>query len=582
MAIEQKIEEIDAQLEQIGMIGSPSTTSEFSLDILETAVNKKLVGELGTFHFHQDGLDNYAIGQITEIELRNVWLEGASLRSIARQRGTVNPISGQQDTHLGKMAVSAVFAQKPDKEFEQSFLGTVPATGTAIKIAEDALIQKILERQKDELFYLGNVYGSKPLLPLFFKHFASGAGGAGEAYHLGMFGKTGSGKSTLAKMALIGYMRHKNLGILVLDPQGEFSKEFQNTHQDAFKVPVSEVARKYGRETVVLGVKNLVLDRWELFEQILNESKFFERLTIPRGENRDIACTVLAEELQKKSIPLKRLHERASFDKAWEILKDDKIQMVFYRSEAPRTRFDSVIQNADVDAFYNEYWQPVASLFDEGRTNARKVEGALRWLIDASKPVRPVLVINLSHEQADNLFWNDRIQALVIKRLLQGLILTAEIAYKTNTNLNTLVLIDEAHRLAPRESPSDEVAKSVKNTLIKASRETRKYGLGWMFISQTLASLEKEIINMMRISFFGFGLSMGNEFQTLKEIAGGNPTALKLYQNFRDPHSALSVADRTYSFMTIGPVSPLSFSGTPLFLTAFNDIQRFKDVNGLG
>lgn len=167
MTQNKKIEEISAGLEQIGMIGSPSSTSEFSLDILETAVNKKLVGELGTFHFHQDGQENYAIGQITEIELRNVWLEGASLRSIARQKGTVNPISGQQDTHLGKMTVSAVFAQKSESEFEQSLLGTVPATGTAIKVAQDDLIQKILEKQKDELFYLGHVFGSKPLLPLF-------------------------------------------------------------------------------------------------------------------------------------------------------------------------------------------------------------------------------------------------------------------------------------------------------------------------------------------------------------------------------------------------------------------------------
>lgn len=35
---------------------------------------------------------------------------------------------------------------------------------------------------------------------LWFKHFGNGINGAGEAYHLGIFGITGSGKSTLAKM----------------------------------------------------------------------------------------------------------------------------------------------------------------------------------------------------------------------------------------------------------------------------------------------------------------------------------------------------------------------------------------------
>ena len=31
--------------------------------------------------------------------------------------------------------------------------------------------------------------------------------------------------------------------------------------------------------------------------------------------------------------------------------------------------------------------------------------------------------------------------------------------------------------------------------------------------------------------------------------------------------------------MTIGPVSPLSFSGTPLFLNAFNTVESFLDAN---
>lgn len=37
--------------ERIGTIGSPSSTSELSLDILGTAAGKKLVGELAFFYF---------------------------------------------------------------------------------------------------------------------------------------------------------------------------------------------------------------------------------------------------------------------------------------------------------------------------------------------------------------------------------------------------------------------------------------------------------------------------------------------------------------------------------------------------
>ncbi|ETX09210.1 MAG: hypothetical protein ETSY2_00855 [Candidatus Entotheonella gemina] len=38
---------------------------------------------------------------------------------------------------------------------------------------------------------------------------------------------------------------------------------------------------------------------------------------------------------------------------------------------------------------------------------------------------------------------------------------------------------------------------------------------------------------------------------------------------------------RQYSFMTIGPVSPLSFSGTPLFFNAFNTPDAFIKANDL-
>ncbi len=122
---------------------------------------------------------------------------------------------------------------------------------------------------------------------------------------------------------------------------------------------------------------------------------------------------------------------------------------------------------------------------------------------------------------------------------------------------------------------------AVKDALIDAVRTTRKYGLGWLFISQTLASLPKAIVAQMRIMFFGFGLAYGKEFAAMKEIVGSEGNSLRLYQSFRDPHSAFDAKTKQYNFMSIGPVSPLSFSGTPLFFTAFNNPAEFLTVNKL-
>ena len=126
-----------------------------------------------------------------------------------------------------------------------------------------------------------------------------------------------------------------------------------------------------------------------------------------------------------------------------------------------------------------------------------------------------------------------------------------------------------------------KLSRRVRGVLIGAARTTRKYGLGWLFISQTLSSLDMEILQQLRIFFFGFGLGLGQEFQSLRQLVGSSGRALELYQLFRDPHSSFDVGNREYSFMTIGPVSPLSFSGSPLFFNAFNVVDEFLSANGL-
>lgn len=579
-----ELEKLIDQSERLGVVGSPSSTAQIALDILGSAVTRKLVGELALFRFLQDTSAHYALGQITEVQLRNIWHEDPTMRSLIRQRGRVDAVSERQDTHLGQMIISAVFKEGGSAGYEPSILGTVPSTGTPIHLVTDPVLNELLKPYRDQIFYLGQVYGSRPQLPLWFKHFDSGPDGAGEAYHLGIFGRTGSGKSVLAKKILLAYARYRQMALLVVDPQGEFARDMREGGSSGeFTLPVGDIVRKQGKRTVTLTVRNLVLDRWELFEQILFESRFFERLTVPKGGNRAIACGVLSDRLQKSRVKLADLYDRGSFDQAWQLLKDERVQSVFYRTPDSRTRFKDALVDADADEFYSEYWAPVAKLFREDRQQGRSsIDKALRWLLSMDTPDRPILVIDLSREQAQGLFWNDKIQSLVIKRLLDGISLTAENSYKEGESLNALVIIDEAHRLAPRDLPrEDDAARGVRSVLIDAARTTRKYGLGWLFISQTLSSLHPEILQQLRIFFFGFGLGLGQEFQSLRQLVGSSGTALDLYQLFRDPHSAFDIRSRQYSFMTIGPVSPLSFSGSPLFLNAFNTVDAFLRANGL-
>lgn len=587
------LDKIISSSEKIGVIGSPSSTMELSLDILGSAVEKKLVGELAFFKYQQEGKDNFALGQITDIELRNAWLEDPTMRSLARHKGHVNPVSGQQDTHLGQMAISAVFEKDGDK-FEPSILGTVPQTGTPILLAQDQIIDEILKKYKNELFYLGNVYGSKPKLPLWFKHFGRGSNGAGEAYHLGIFGKTGSGKSVLAKEIVLAYSRFKEMGIFILDPQGEFSEGLKN---QADEITFDNVLGKktlshYNRKSYVIDLHKLTLNRWELFCQLLVEFRFFSELGIKYSEYQNVTADYV-ERFLRDSSKVKFANLKGNYDKDHTVL-DKALEHISKNIDRVYSKSGSGSQN--VKEFIDEYkqttgkegnnlykiWHQVADFFipdTDKRTPKQIVEGVL----NLEKGERFIISIDLSikPEGISPFIWDERIKPLIIDCFLDELIRNAEKFYRDGKSLNTLVVMDEAHRLAPRGTMENSKKEKIKSTLVDAIRTTRKFGLGWMFISQTLSSLDRAIIDQLRINFFGFGLSMGTEFMALKELAGGDQNALKLYQSFRDPHSAFDMASRQYSFMTVGPVSPLSFAGTPLFFTSYNKVEDFLKANNI-
>lgn len=575
--------------ERFGAIGSPSSTSQLTLDVFGTALDKKLVGELGIFRYVQGGIDNYALGQITEVELKNVMLEQHIGRSIVRERERWDAVQGRQDTYTAKMNISAVFALQGNN-IQPSLLGTVPPTGTSVHLVSDELLSALLEPHKEEIFYLGRLYGSQLRLPMWFKHFGSGWGGAGEAYHIGIFGKTGSGKSVLAKMMLIAYARHKNMGLFVLDPQGEFANDMQMSPKMPFPMgsilnPI--VLDAIGRPHKVFNVTDLVLDRWDIFKEILIRLGFFEDLGIKSSEYQTSAADYVEDYLKSEGEKLGNLHKEETLAKTLNFVtqlasrlysgRAGQVNVVRLATEAknnPDSSIGRIVRNK---------WQQISRLFGE-RPGAERidtiVEGALN---PTSGQARHLVIIDLSKPPPEmaRAVWEDQLKPLLIKRFLEAVIQQAEKAYKRGQSLNTLVVIDEAHRLAPRERIEQDRWAHIKATLVDAVRTTRKYGLGWLFISQTLSSLDRDIVGQLRSIFFGFGLGTGVELQALREIVGGEREYLRLYQSFKDPHSAFGEEFKTFSFMVLGPVSPLAFSGAPLFFDAFTRSEEFLDANGI-
>jgi hypothetical protein len=327
---------------------------------------------------------------------------------------------------------------------------------------------------------------------------------------------------------------------------------------------------------------------------MLQSLRFLEQLGIPSrsADNARKAGEVIRNALEGTH-RLDNLGTQQALDDALRAVADQNNATYIYSAQRAR-ELQQRVQRLQSDRnrltqVLNQSWIPICQLFSTGQNRQRlfsysgQEAGIINMLLGsagASGP-RPVIVIDVSR-QGNQKFWSEELQRRILGKLLNILVSQATSSLSTQQSANVLVLLDEAHRHAPSgRLEDDSEADRLRSLLRRAVRETRKYGIGWFFISQTLGGLDNEILQQLRILAFGFGLAMGTEFDRLRDFVGGDKRALELYQSFRDPQSFPRQDLQEFPFMAVGPVSPLAFSGKPLFFTAFTDPAEFLRSNNL-
>jgi hypothetical protein len=222
-------------------------------------------------------------------------------------------------------------------------------------------------------------------------------------------------------------------------------------------------------------------------------------------------------------------------------------------------------------------WEPVARLFVPDPTRKR-LGDLLREICPPAGGTRKIVSIDLSELSR---FFDPEGVAILLNEIFERLErIAGEKYYHGEPLINLLIVIDEAHRFIPSGRVEDEDVNRLKVTLTRASRETRKFGLGWMFISTSIAGLEAEVLKQMRIYFFGYGLCWGTELRALRDLIG-DERCINLYRTFRDPSTLIAMGGKEYPFMVYGPFSPLSASGDPLFFKALDYDSKFCQINNL-
>lgn len=569
----------------IGSVGSPSNTTEILLDINQKSEKKRNLGQLVCLIQPQEQEHLVVIGQISEIETKNRWHEDLTFRGIIKRRGSLPHLSGKADVRTAKLNVQACFSIAPDGKISEGTLGTSPATGTPIFSVRDEILDKLLEQYRNQIIYLGHAYATDVKMPLWLKHFDRGDGGAGEAYHIGVFGKSGSGKSGLAAYMLLGYAKHKNMGIIFIDPQNQFASDTD------LPFKLHDSLRKLGRivnvyrltSQIRLGTKNQAVS---LFASLLLKTDFYRNIGVRSQENQEYAseeiARIIRSILSEQKLEIKKSPNNLLVHALTSLRNDNNALQRIYATKQPKDRLEQALDNLineeiELQRVQQEIWQPVLDLFLENDSKGNHRNSLWHIVKQAATDIqKPIVFLDIKGE-GTTFADNEEIKALILKEISIILKVAGEESFNQDKKLNCLICLDEAHRFVKSSFGSDDKTEmsNLTRAFVDGVRTTRKYGLGYMFITQTIASLHKEIVQQLRLYAFGYGLTSGSEYRQIEELVS-DKQALSLYKSFVDPQS-----NKQYPFMFLGPISPLSFTGSPLFIQMFTEFSQFKDANKL-
>jgi hypothetical protein len=576
----------------MGITGSPSSTLEVVIDITEQTKTDRTLGQMVYVVVEEDGRNVLVIGQIIEIETKNRWHEDPAFKGVIKRHGALPHLSGAADNRIATISVQACYDLGKDDP-EGYILGTSPSTGVKVFKMNNAVMETLMTANKKAITYIGKVYGTNVDLPFWFKHFdctdkTNEEYGANDAYHIGVFGKTGSGKTVTASMMLLGYAKNKNnISVLVLDPQSQFYLDKALLPSGKSLKTEVEKTMKYVKYKILEDIC-LPNDDTDLFADLLLSNGFIqkafqhyteEKMQLTAESISDYFVgrlndpTFSLDAVSDKISLLKQMMTRFVTPTGPDEKKDtfSRYIMDIYGTKDSRNRLvrkiNTVLGNIDTDENLKNKWISTLELFSSKKSDGSNKTQIKEIVKKAVEENGNFIVLDINQKAGD--IENENLQARFVNLIETTIVEAGANYYAQDKKANCLIVMDEAHRFISKDSTDEKIKKLTKD-IIGSVRTTRKYGIGYMFITQTIESLDDEIIRQMRIFGFGYGLTSGPELKKVSEVVN-NPAAIQLYKSFIDPSS-----NGKFPFMFFGPISPLSFTGSPLFIEVYKDFNNFK------
>ena len=609
------------EIKQIGVISSGSTSS-LNVDILQERISEPLLGRLVFYVYNEGGKTKLVVSQVTKVWMTNPWHENIMIKPIIKRKGVLPNLSGVTDLKMMTIKPLSVYEVSVNSKEEglypdaisvykavisgaglrRSFIYTPPPSGTYVYPLDRALAISIMSAMYEgyNLVYLGYVYGTDTPVALNLSPFAvrsSTYKGLGEARMIGIFGRSGSGKSWLAAYLLIGYARNPDMGILVLDPQGELSANFPTStskmpfhemlkyacHRSVFAVPTKDL-RIDPKDTYAVSmflgkfvVQNLLLGKSkEKLNQLMYKlrSKIATANANTKWLNPGAVYTEALKAVYDNNAEAVAKELGISADEAKDIGKIvrkifekfiDHLAQVVGEVYSDPTDIKNQLRSMKNDPITLELFSSFLNLFDvRGGTTMGEI-------IDKVLEQKAIVLLDLSGKYDDSLKWIDKNEfaAMYIRLITDKLRHKAEELFKGGELLNVLIAIDEAHNFVGKAAEDEEEMAELKEQIETNVRETRKYGIGWLFITQSTANFSTDVYRQLHDIFFLSGLGISADKDHMKERVPDE--YLEIYQTMPDPKST-----GDYWFMHTGSLATLSVVASATFVKIMSPEEFLK------
>ncbi len=583
----------------VAITGSPNSVTDVNFDVRSTHLHSPLLGSLLSLKVpvEDQGLSEelLVLGQVANIAMKNRWHEEPALKNYIKLHGRLPHLTEIGDTTTGILQIIGAYRRISDniRQFEKTRLAVPPGSGLHISLVDANMITSIMQGDFGYA-YLGKFYGTANVpAPVYVRHFGDfNDKGSGEAYMGGVFGPSGSGKSVIAATLIALWAHNPQMGILILDPQSEFSDNLfargTGFNFDFHKILQNTSNGRFHPKQNIIRLDQLRLEGEDMFVQVLMEKKFFEVLGLSSQKLPDTYEYIV------------RLLSDLESQKTWSpSMKWDAIEQLMIsqtvrgrQSQQPPTQepFATVICREAANSFVSgsrasktqefltswqtqkqnlsRIWDETVALFsDRGSQGETRI--SVRQILEDTVLNGQIRILDLNPisikmSQHFKLYLMD----FVFKRLRQ----ISHIYYRSDRPSNALIVIDEAGRYIPQDVGDDDLQRKLCRELIDSVKEMRKMRCGFMFITQTITEIQKEIFRNLHFRIYGVGLGVGADADHIKSREGED--AFELYKSLPDPRLS-----HTFSFMVGGVLLALGSSGKPMIIEGFPSGDAIINAN---